>query len=87
LPAACRFIDRYTVFGFRDDYTLPLLIYPFDNEQISFDTFASRLDQPGVNPITLQTAWRVWCELVDSPGEGVADNLPEWRLDWREQLP
>lgn len=87
LPAASPFIDHYTVFGFRDDYTQPLLTYPFDNERISFDTFAGRLDQPGVNPITLKTAWRVGCELVDSPSEGIADDLPAWRSSWCEQLP
>ncbi len=87
LPATSPFIERYTVFGFRDDYTQPLLTYPFDNERISFDTFADRLDQPGVNPITLKTAWRIWCELVDSPSEGVVAELPEWRPDWRDQLP
>jgi len=87
LPAASPLIAHCTVFGFRDDYTLPLLTYPFDNEWISFDTFASRLGQPDVNPITLKTAWRMWCELVDSPSEGVADELLEWQPDWREQLP
>lgn len=87
LPAESPFIEHYTMFGFRDDYTQPLLTYPFDNERISFDTFVSRLDQPGVNPITLKTAWRIWCELVDSPSESVADELPEWRPDWRTQLP
>jgi hypothetical protein len=87
LPATSPFIEYYTVFGYRDDYTRPLLTYPFDNERISFDIFASRLDQPDVNPITLKTAWRIWCELVDSPSEGVADQLSEWRPDWRAQLP
>lgn len=87
LPAASPLIAHYTVFGYRDDYTRPLLTYPFNTERISFDTFASRLDHPDVNPITLKTAWRVWCELVDSPSEDVADELPEWRSDWRDQLP
>lgn len=87
LPAASPLIAHYTVFGYRDDYTRPLLTYPFGNERISFDIFASRLDHPDVNPITLKTAWRMWCELVDSPSEGVADELPAWRPDWRAQLP
>jgi len=87
LLAASPLIAHYIVFGYRDDYARPLLTYPLDTERISFDPFAGRLDHLDVNPITLKTAWRIWCELVDSPSEGVADELPEWRMDWREQLP
>jgi hypothetical protein len=65
----------------------PAMIVQYSAVSDNFDTFASRLDQPGVNLVTLRTAWRVWCELVDSPSEGVADELPVWRPDWREQLP
>jgi len=87
LPSPSRLIDHYAVFGYRDDYTEPLITFPFDNEHINYETFCRHLDQPGVNPITLNTAWRVWCELVDSSSEGVGGELPPWRSDWRDQLP
>lgn len=86
LPAASPSIAHDTIFEFRDDYTQLLLTYPFDHERISFDTFARRVDIYAMNPITLKTAWRVWCALVDAPSEGVADEL-RWRADWREQVP
>ncbi len=87
LPSPTPLIPFSTVFGYRDDYSLPLTVFPFDREEIDWDTFANHLETPETNAVTLRTAWRVYRALVGLPDELLPHGYPTWRPDWRKQLP
>jgi len=83
-------VPGYTVFGIAEGYAEPGAWYAFDANprHISDETFHRHIYNGTIIAQTYWTAWRLWLALTGQGDDAMAAReLPEWRADWREQLP
>ena len=82
-------VPFYTVFGIAEGAIEPGTWYAFDSVRVSEETFRRRIDLfVTCRSGTYWTAWRLWRALTGQADDlDAAARLPEWREDWRRQLP
>lgn len=90
LPGRPPFLPFYTVFGIAEGSSEPGAWYAFDTDQVSEGTFQAHLyGQSGITDVRVYwTAWRLWLALTGQADDDyAAGQLPDWRDDWRRQIP
>lgn len=92
VPGRTPFVPFYFVIGIAEGSSEPGSWYAFDAENVSYETFCRRLDSFAGRHLfeaaTIATAYRVFLALLGRPdSEDAAADCPDWRDDWRRQLP